>query len=104
MAKFKISWSLEAERDLIEILEFYIKRNQTTSYSRKLYSKIKKDVTAIRRNPKIVIRTTLDSVRVLITGDYQIIYEIDEDSIIISMLWDCRRNPDDKKLGKRIRK
>jgi len=39
----------------------------------------------------------------LITGDYQIIYEITEDNIVISMLWDCRRNPEDKKIGKRIK-
>ena len=44
MAKYKISWSVEAEIDLTEILEFYIQRNKTATYSRKLYSKIKKDI------------------------------------------------------------
>jgi hypothetical protein len=42
MAKYKISWSVEAEIDLTEILEFYIQRNKTVSYSKKLYLKSKK--------------------------------------------------------------
>lgn len=103
MAKYKISWSVEAEIDLTEILEFYIQRNKTVSYSKKLYSKIKQDISTISKNPKLGIRTDYDTVRVLITGDYQIIYEIMETNIVISMLWDCRRNPEDKKIGKRIK-
>ncbi len=88
---------------MTEILEFYIQRNKTVSYSKKLYSKIKKDISTISKNPKLGIRTDYDTVRVLITGDYQIIYEIMETNIVVSMLWDCRRNPEDKKIGKRIK-
>ena len=90
MAKYKISWSVEAEIDLTEILEFYIQRNKTATYSRKLYSKIKKDILSISKNPKLGLETELDTVRALITGDYQIIYEIIDENIVISMLWDCR--------------
>ena len=104
MAKFKISWSVEAEKDLTEVLNFYIERNGTATYSKKLYSKIKKSVSLISKNPNIGLKTDYESVRALVTGYYQIIYEIIEEMIIISMLWDCRRNPEDKKIGKRIRK
>ena len=90
MAKYKISWSVEAEIDLTEILEFYIQRNKTATYSKKLYSKIKKDILSISKNPKLGLETELDTVRALITGDYQIIYEIIDENIVISMLWDCR--------------
>lgn len=103
MAEFKISWTIEAEIDLTEILEFYINRNKSVVYSRKLYAKIKKDISTISKNPKLGIRTDFESARALITGDYQIIYEIMDDNIVISMIWDCRRNPEDKKIGKRIR-
>lgn len=104
MAKYKISWSVEAEIDLTEILEFYIQRNKTATYSKKLYSKIKKDISSISKNPNIGRETEYDTVRALITGDYQIIYEIIDDNVVISMLWDCRRNPEDKKIGKRIKR
>ncbi len=31
MAKFKIEWSIEARLDLLDILEFYINQNGTTT-------------------------------------------------------------------------
>jgi hypothetical protein len=36
MAKYKVEWSIEARLDLIDILEFYIIRNKSTLYSKKL--------------------------------------------------------------------
>lgn len=102
MVKHKINWSIEAEQDLIEILDFYIQRNGSAIYSRKLNLEIKKSILTISKNPDIGLKTEFDYVRALITGDYQIIYEITQETILISMVWDCRRNPDDKKIGKRI--
>jgi plasmid stabilization system protein ParE len=40
MAKFKIEWSVEARSDLIDILDFYIKRNKSNVYSIKLNAEI----------------------------------------------------------------
>jgi plasmid stabilization system protein ParE len=37
MVRYKIEWSLEAREDLIDILDFYNKRNDSSAYSRKLY-------------------------------------------------------------------
>jgi plasmid stabilization system protein ParE len=31
MAKYKIDWSIEARLDLIDILDFYIKQNDTAT-------------------------------------------------------------------------
>jgi len=104
MVKFKIEWSTPARSDLIEILEFYINRNGSVSYSKKLNSKIKKSLILISKNPYLGIKTDFKNVRALITGDYQIIYEIAEDVILVSMIWDSRRNPEDKKIGTRIKK
>jgi plasmid stabilization system protein ParE len=36
MAKYKIEWSIEARLDLIDILEYYIERNKSATYSKKL--------------------------------------------------------------------
>ncbi len=96
MVKYKIEWSIEARLDLIDILDFYYKRNGNTTYSRKLNSKINKSISLVSRNPLAGKHTELDSVRALITGDYQIIYEIIEKTILVVMVWDCRRNPEDK--------
>ena len=102
MVKYKIKWSVEARLDLIDILKFYLERNGNASYSRKLNSIIKNGVAQISKNPYIGVQTDNEAVRAIITMDYQIIYEITDNMILIVMVWDCRRNPDDKRIGQRI--
>ena len=103
MVKHKIKWSIEARLDLIDIFEYYIIRNKSALYSKKLNSKISNSIKFIFKNPLIGLQTQLVSVRAFITGDYQIIYEIFDDLIIIIMIWDCRRDPEDKILDQRVK-
>ncbi len=102
MAKYKVEWSFEARLDLIDILEFYRIRNKSSLYSKKLNSKINKSIKLISKNPLIGLHSQIDTVRALITGDYQIIYEIFDNVILIIMIWDCRRDPEDKILDHRV--
>ncbi len=104
MVKFKIEWSIEARLDLLDILNFYITRNKSATYSKKLYSKIHNSTKLIAKQPYIGTQTGIENVRAMITGDYQIIYEILDDKIYISMIWDCRRDPEDKIIDIRIKK
>jgi plasmid stabilization system protein ParE len=104
MAKFQVEWSIEARSDLIDILEFYIARNASGIYSKKLSAKIIKSINRISKNPLIGLKTHIESVRVLITGDYQIIYEIVDNVILITMIWDCWRGPENKIIDRRIGK
>jgi toxin YoeB len=103
MAKFKIEWSVEARSDLIDILDFYIKRNKSNVYSIKLNAEINGSIQLLGANPFLGTPTTFDSVRALITGHYQIIYEIFDHLILIIMIWDCRRNSEDKVIDQRIK-
>lgn len=103
MVKFKIEWSVEVRLDLIDILEFYIKQNDSATYSIKLNSEINKSVKLISRNPFIGIPTDYDSVRAFVKGDYQIIYEIVGKLILVIMIWDCRRDPEDRVIDRRIK-
>jgi len=104
MVKFKIEWSIEARLDLLDILDFYITRNKSAAYSKKLYSKIHKSTRLIAKHPHIGTQTVIETVRKFITGDYQIIYEILDNKIYISMIWDCRRDPEDKIIDSRGKK
>jgi len=103
VAKFKIEWSVDARLDLMDILEFYFKQNGTATYSIKLNSEINKCVRLLSRNPSLGVLTNYDSVRTFIKGDYQIIYEIFDQLILIVMIWDCRRDPENKVIGNRIK-
>ena len=104
MARFKIEWSIEARLDLLDILDFYVARNKSAAYSKKLNSKINKSTNLIAKQPLIGIQSGIETVRALLTGDYQIIYEILDNKIYISMIWDCRRDPEDKIIDSRIKK
>jgi hypothetical protein len=53
MAKYKIDWSIEARLDLIDILEYYNKRNKSSIYSKRLNSKINRSTKLITKNPFI---------------------------------------------------
>jgi plasmid stabilization system protein ParE len=103
MARFKIEWSVEARIDFLGILEFYVKRNNSVSYSRKLNSEINKHIKLLSSNPFLGVETDIKSVRTLIHNHFQLIYEIYDKTIVIVMIWDNRRNPEVKqeKLFKR---
>ncbi len=103
MAKFEIEWSLEAKEDLIDILEFYFERNQSNSYSFKLHNEIQESIELLRMYPLLGLRTDYDNVRYLIKRNYQILYEIFKNRILIVMIWDARQNPKSRNLRPRIR-
>jgi len=103
MAKYKITWAHEARMDLYSILEFYYKRNGNVTYSSKLNSRIQKRVGLLSKNPFIGVQTGYESVRVLIVDEFQIIYEVFNQLILIIMVWDSRRNPEERTIDKRIK-
>ena len=65
MAQFKIEWSIEARLDLLDILDFYITRNKSVVYSKKLNNKIIKSTKLIAKQPFIGTQTGIDTVRAL---------------------------------------
>ncbi len=103
MAGIKIKWSVEAKSDLLDILEFYIEHNKSNIYSKKLNSRVKRSITLLTKNPLLGKQTDEKQVRALITGEYQIIYEVFKELILIIMIWDCRRDPEEKVLDTRKR-
>jgi addiction module RelE/StbE family toxin len=96
MAKRKIVWSNRAKKRLYEILEFYIERNKSKTYSKKIQQLFNKEVRILIKYPELGLNTTEESTRGLIIKDYIIYYEITDDKIIIHTIWDSRQNPDNK--------
>jgi plasmid stabilization system protein ParE len=103
MARYTIEWSIDARVDLLDILQFYIDRNGSSTYSRKINLSINKIVNKLKSNPFLGIRTDYESVRILNTGDFQIVYEILDQIVLIILIWDCRRNPEDRRIGNRVK-
>jgi plasmid stabilization system protein ParE len=93
MAKRKIVWTRNAEIQLQGILEFYIARNKSSVFSRKLYYKFVTELEKVSSKPEIGIKTKLNNIRGLIIGDYILFYEILTGKIMVLKVWDCRQNP-----------
>ena len=103
MAGYRVKWSIDAKLDLQNVLTFYTHRNKSNTYSKKLVSRIRKIVGIISTNPYIGRTADIEDVRMFIVGAYQIIYEIKPSRhIFIIMFWDCRRNPEDRKIEMRL--
>jgi len=96
MAKREIVWSFRARKRLYGILDFYIERNKSKTYSNKLQKLISKEVNLLLKHPDLGLKTTEDTTRGLIIENYIVYYEISEDKIIIHTIWDSRQNPDNK--------
>jgi hypothetical protein len=56
----------------------------------------------ISQNPFIGKNGDMENIRMFIVESYQIIYEIKYLHVVVIMFWDCRRNPEDKKIGNRM--
>ena len=94
MAKRKIVWSNRAKIRLFAILDFYIVRNNSKTYSIKLQKLISKEVNLLLKQPDLGLKTSEDTTRGLIIENYIVYYEIIDDKIIIHTIWASRQNPD----------
>jgi len=95
MAKRKIIWSHRAKIKRYEILKFYIERNKSNNYSRKLNTRFNKEVRLLQKFPDLGIKTDINDVRGLIIDHFILFYETTKNSIIIHYIWDSRQNPDE---------
>lgn len=100
MAKQRIIWSPRAKLDRFEILDFYYKRNGSKTYSIRLNENFRKVVKLMEKYPNLGIQTDIPNIRVLIEGNYAVFYEIKDEAIEISSIWDCRQNQNAINLSK----
>ncbi|MBK9271630.1 MAG: type II toxin-antitoxin system RelE/ParE family toxin [Saprospiraceae bacterium] len=92
-----IVWSHKAKNDLKRIKKFYDTRNQSTSYSKKLLKTFRDSVKLIEKFPLLSFPTEYKNVRGFVILEYIIFYEIMKEHIIILIVWDCRRDPEQLK-------
>lgn len=95
MVKRRIVWSHRANIKLFQILDFYTQRNQSPLYAKRIFKKIKEELSLLKKQPDIGIPTDLDAVRGLIVEDFIIYYEEINEMIVVHTIRDCRQSPDD---------
>lgn len=99
MAK-KIIWSLHAQNDRKDILEYWNHRNKSKIYSKKLNILLKTSIKLISSHPNIGRKTDYFFIRSKVVKDYQIFYEETETSINILRIWDTRQEPEKLQINK----
>lgn len=101
MAKKQIIWASRAQQDRLKILEYWLNRNKSINYSKKLYALINSATEILSVYPEIGKPTEIENVRVKIVRDYLIIYETKKDRIEILTISDSRQDP--RKLNKLVK-
>ncbi|MCT2406894.1 type II toxin-antitoxin system RelE/ParE family toxin [Chryseobacterium antibioticum] len=91
MAGRKVVWTDKANIERKEILEYWILRNQSKTFSIKLNKLIISNVRLLSQFPLIGRKTAFNNVRVKIVKDYLIFYEFSEAELIVLSIWDGRR-------------
>lgn len=94
----EIIWSEKAAFERKEILNYWIARNKSNSYSKKLNTLFQNTIRLIAEFPDLGTGTDIPNVKVRIVSVYLIFYEIVEEEIWILTIWDGRRNPENLKI------
>ena len=93
MAKRNIVWTRTADLQLVGILAYWVKRNKSANYSKKLLRLVTERTLLIADNPCIYKSTDFKDVRVASLGNYSIFYKVTDKEIIIAAFWDNRQDP-----------
>lgn len=94
MAKRNVIWTRTAELQFVGILEYWVKRNKSNAYSKKLVKLVSERTKQIADKPMIYKATDFKNVRVASLGNFSIYYKISEKEIIITAFWDNRQDPE----------
>ncbi len=92
MAKKEIIWSIRANLELKEILEFYNKRNANVNYSLKLVGEIDDLLDTLSQSEFIGRLTSNKKTRIIVMKVYLVFYEINGNRIEILSFWDNRQD------------
>ncbi|MEM7484488.1 MAG: type II toxin-antitoxin system RelE/ParE family toxin [Bacteroidota bacterium] len=96
MAERNVVWTKTADIQFVGILEYWVKRNKSSEYSKKLVRLVAQRTKEISKSPFIFKSTDFKDIRVASLGNFSIFYKITDESIIIYAFWDNRQSP--KKL------
>ncbi len=93
MAKRNVIWTRTADLQFVGILQYWVKRNKSNSYSKKLVRLVAERTKQIAENPFIYKSTDFKDTRVASLGNFSIFYKVTDMQIIISAFWDNRQDP-----------
>lgn len=94
MAKRTVEWSKEALMDLIEIMNYYIKRNKSKTYSQKLNRDIRLKLKTIDFTVALPQKTSVENLFYFTHNHISVCFEIANNSLKVQLVIDDRRSPE----------
>ena len=91
MAGKQIIWSDRARNEFNEILEFFVERNGTPTYSIKLLDQTQNLMNTLSKNELIGRLASNKRTRIIPFKEYLIFYEVNDQYINILSFWDNRQ-------------
>lgn len=89
----QIDWTPDAKLQLNKILEYWIDKNGTSTYSQKLYESIRTVLQVLSKYPESGKTTENPFIRSKIVKDYFIFYSFDDKNLTVFGFCDMRRDP-----------
>ena len=98
MDEKQVRWTQKAISDKIQILDYWIERNDTKTYSEKLNLLLDSVLNKTAKYPESGKKTNYKNIRAKIASHYLIFYRIQKDYIEVVRIWDSRRYSKSLKL------
>lgn len=89
----QIIWSLNAQKERVKILRFWLEHNGSAVYSLKLDAMFRSALNRIAEHPKLGRTTSDPETRVKGVGDFEIFYSFTADSVHVLSVWHGKRDP-----------
>ncbi len=93
MAKRTVRWTRTADIQYIGILEYWVKRTKSATYSKKLIKVVAERTEHLAETPFIYKKADFKDTRVASLGNFSIFYKVTDDEILITAFWDNRQDP-----------
>lgn len=94
MAKRDVIWTKTADLQFVGVLEYWVNRTKSISFSKKLISLVERKTKQISRTPYIYPESGFKDHRIANVKDFCIFYKVTETEIIITAFWDNRQDPE----------
>lgn len=94
MAQRTVVWTRTADIQFVGVLEYWVNRNRSTSYSKKLIRLVAEKTAQIAKTPEIFELTEFKETRVAPLENFSVFYQVTDNQIIITAFWDNRQDPE----------
>jgi peptidyl-tRNA hydrolase len=94
MVRKPVIWTTRAKLEKRNILNFWVYKNHSTSYSIDLNKEFKNHAELLETFHFLGKPTDFIDVRVLIVKNFSMFYKIETENIVVVGIWDNRKNPE----------